>query len=148
MVERAWAWSLHESIPSDVDAGHKLIEQLMTALTGSGWEGRDLFHVQMAAEEAMVNAVTHGNKGSEDKRVEIEFKVSADGVTMRFRDEGEGFCPGDLPDPRSEEHLHCTNGRGVMLINEMMDEVHYNARGNEVTMFKTRTPTDPASDSL
>ena len=142
MVERAWAWSLHESIPSNVDAGHRLIEQLMQALSGLGWEGRDLFHVQMAAEEAMVNAVTHGNQCAADKRVEIEFKVRADTTFMRFSDEGEGFCPSDLPDPRDDEHLQCTNGRGVMLIREMMDEVVYNARGNEVSMIKHRSPAD------
>lgn len=140
MVERAWAWSLHESIPSNVDAGHRLIEQLMTALTQSGWDGSDLFHVQMAAEEAMVNAVTHGNKCAADKRIDVEFKVSREGASLRFQDEGDGFCPADLPDPRDDEHLHCTNGRGVMLIQEMMDEVHYNARGNEVSMYKARTP--------
>ncbi len=140
MVERAWAWSLHESIPSDVDAGHRLIEQLMLTLNEFGWEGRDLFHVQMAAEEAMVNAVTHGNKCAADKRVEVEFKVSPDTALMRFKDQGEGFCPADLPDPRDDEHLECTNGRGVMLINEMMSQVVYNDRGNEVTMVKHRTP--------
>lgn len=138
MVERAWAWSLHESIPSNVDAGHRVIEQLMVALAGMEWEGRDLFHVQMAAEEAMVNAVTHGNKCAADKRVEIEFKVTADCVYMRFMDQGEGFCPADLPDPRDDEHLECTNGRGVMLIREMMSQVVYNDRGNEVTMVKHR----------
>jgi serine/threonine-protein kinase RsbW len=146
MVERAWAWSLHESIPSNVDDGHRLIEQLMSALNGLEWEGRDLFHVQMAAEEAMVNAVTHGNQCDENKRVEIEFKVTAESVYMRFKDQGQGFCPADLPDPRDEEHLECTNGRGVMLIREMMSQVIYNERGNEVTMVKHRSiPVDEAA---
>ncbi len=140
MVDRAWAWSLHESIPSNVDDGHRLIEQLMSALNDLGWDGRDLFHMQMAAEEAMVNAVTHGNKGASDKHVEIEFKVAADSAFMRFRDQGEGFCPSALPDPRDDDHLECTNGRGVMLIKEMMNQVQYNDRGNEVTMLKHRTP--------
>ena len=141
MVERAWAWRLHESIPSNVDDGHRLIEQLMSRLTELGWDGRDFFHVQMAAEEAMVNAVTHGNKCASDKRVEIEFKVSADATYMRFRDQGEGFCPGALPDPRDDDHLECTNGRGVMLIKEMMNEDVYNDCGNEVTMVKHRSAT-------
>ncbi len=139
MVEPAWVWKLHESIPSDVDAGHKVIERLMSALEDLQWEGRDLFHVQMAAEEAMVNAVTHGNHQAPDKVVEIEFRAAQGSVYMRFKDQGKGFVPGELPDPRQEEHLECTNGRGVMLIKEMMNEVHYNACGNEVTMLKHRT---------
>ena len=140
MVEPAWVWKLHERIPSNVDAGHKAIERLMSAMSDSQWEGRDSFHVQMAAEEAMVNAVTHGNKHAADKSVEIEFRVSPREIYMRFQDQGEGFCPEELPDPRDDEHLECTNGRGVMLINEMMSEVHYNACGNEVTMIKHRSP--------
>ncbi len=139
MVEPAWVWKLHQRIPSNVDAGHKAIEQLMSAMTESHWEGRDSFHVQMAAEEAMVNAVTHGNKQAADKSVDIEFRVSPQSVYMRFRDQGDGFCPAELPDPRDDDHLECTNGRGVMLINEMMNEVTYNECGNEVTMIKHRS---------
>ena len=82
MVEPAWVWKLHESIPSDVDAGHKLIERLMSALDELHWEGRDLFHVQMAAEEAMVNAVKHGNRQAANKVVEIEFRASPRSVYM------------------------------------------------------------------
>ncbi|MEZ6153478.1 MAG: ATP-binding protein [Pirellulaceae bacterium] len=140
MVEPAWVWKLHERIPSNVDAGHNAIEQLMSAMTDSRWEGRDAFHIQMAAEEAMVNAVTHGNKQAADKSVEIEFRVSPQTVYMRFCDQGEGFCPANLPDPRDDDHLECPNGRGVMLINEMMNEVTYNKCGNEVTMIKHRSP--------
>ena len=138
MVEPAWTWSLEDSIPSSTDAGHQLIEKLLAALTEAGWEGRDFFHVQMAAEEAMVNAVTHGNGGEEKKRVEIEFRVAKDQTRLRFKDEGEGFCPDELPDPRSEENLEMVHGRGVMLIREMMNEVIYNDCGNEVTMIKKR----------
>lgn len=138
MVEPAWTWSLEDNIPSSTDAGHQLIEKLLAALSEAGWEGRDFFHVQMAAEEAMVNAVTHGNGGEESKRVEVEFRVSKEQAKLRFKDEGEGFCPDELPDPRSEENLEMIHGRGVMLIREMMSEVSYNDCGNEVTMIKNR----------
>ncbi len=139
MADTAWAWSLHVQMPSSVEDGHKLIEQLMTALTELGWEGRDFFHIQMAAEEAMVNAVTHGNNRDVNKSVEVEFKVADQTAFMRFKDQGEGFNPADVPDPRDDDHLECTNGRGVMLITEMMNEVRYNDRGNEVTMLKKRS---------
>ncbi len=138
MGDPAWAWTLQQQIPSSLEAGHALIEKLMERLSGLGWEGRDSFHVQMAAEEAMVNAVKHGNHESPNKLVEVEFKVAPHRVYMRFKDQGAGFCPADLPDPRDEDHLECTNGRGVMLIREMMSEVHYNEIGNEVTMLKNR----------
>lgn len=138
MVEATWGWNLHTEIPSSKDAAHDVIEQLLQAVGAAGWEGRDYFHIQMAIEEALVNAVTHGNKESPDKVVELEFKVAAETVYMRIKDQGEGFCPDELPDPRDDEHLECTNGRGVMLIREMMTQVHYNDMGTEVTMVKQR----------
>ncbi len=145
MVEPAWAWSLLREMPSSKEVGHEIIEELLAALTAAGWDGRDFFHVQMAASEAMVNAVTHGNQEADDKTVEVEFKVSETAAYLRFRDEGQGFCPDDLPDPRDDDHLECTNGRGVMLIRELMTEVHYNDSGNEVEMVKHRnTETESA----
>lgn len=138
MVEATWSWNLCKQIPSSKDAAHEVIEKLLQALTQAGWEGRDYFHVQMAVEEAMVNAVTHGNQESSEKMVEIDFKVAAEVIYLRIKDQGGGFCPEELPDPRDEDHLQCTNGRGVMLIREMMDTVQYNAIGNEVVMIKSR----------
>lgn len=138
MTEVSWTWSLHEKIPSSLPIAHKYLESFLQALRDSGWEGRDYFHVQMASEEALVNAVTHGNKESPDKQVEIEFRVSPDLVILRIRDEGSGFNPNSLPDPRSEERLEAVHGRGVWLIREMMSEVTYIGRGNEVLMSRLR----------
>lgn len=138
MVEADWNLHFTKQIPSSKDAAHVLSDQLLETLSGAGWEGREYFHVQMALEEALVNAVTHGNKEAPDKVVEVEFKVRADKVYIRIKDEGEGFSPDKLPDPRDDEHLGCTNGRGVMLICELMDDVTYNSIGNEVVMTKSR----------
>jgi serine/threonine-protein kinase RsbW len=138
MTEAEWRLTFIKQIESSKDAAHELIDQMLVAMSDAGWEGREYFHVQMALEEAMVNAVTHGNKEAPDKVVEVEFKLRADLVFIRITDQGEGFRPEDLPDPRDEEHLECTNGRGVMLIRAMMDEVSYNGVGNEVVMIKSR----------
>ncbi len=144
MSESEWSWTLTTDIPSSVDVGHEVIEKLLSVLSAEGWDGRDFFHVQMAAEEAMVNAVKHGNKESPDKKVKIEFKVSPRETYLRFTDAGEGFNPADLPDPREDEYLECTNGRGVMLIQEMMTKVVYNKRGNQVEMWKERASESSA----
>lgn len=133
-----WTWTLSETIPSSTDEGHAIIEQLLRALDEAGWEGSDLFHVQMAAEEAMVNAVTHGNKKNSALVVELEFKVSPAQVFLRVKDQGEGFCPDEVPDPTDDDHLEVVHGRGVFLIQKMMTEVRYNDCGNEVTMIKQR----------
>lgn len=139
MSKPALGWSLHEKIPSSLDVGHATIERLIAALEANNWEGRDLFLIQLAIEEAMVNAITHGNKQADDKVVEVEFRVDPQTTFMRIKDQGAGFDPSAVPDPREDDHLECTNGRGVMLIREFMSEVRYNECGNEVTMIKHRS---------
>ena len=139
MSKPALGWCLQEKIPSDLDVGHATIERLIAALEANNWEGRDLFHIQLAIEEALVNAITHGNKQSKDKVVEVEFRVDPNLTFLRIKDQGAGFNPEAVPDPRDDDHLECTNGRGVMLIRELMSEVRYNDRGNEVTMIKHRS---------
>lgn len=138
MVEAAWSWTLREDIPSNEQAGHEAIERLLVALSDAAWDGRDYFHVQMAVEEAVVNAVKHGNKENPNKIVELDFKVSSETTFLRIKDQGDGFSPDDLPDPRADENLESTNGRGVMLIREMMTEVEYKHGGREVVMVKRR----------
>lgn len=146
MPETAWDWSLKEQIPSSLDVGHELIERYIKVLEQHGWEGRDLFHVQLAFEEAIVNAITHGNHESPDKTVEVELHVNRQSTTMRVLDQGCGFCPESLPDPTDDEHVETPHGRGVMLIKQMMNEVIYNARGNQVTMTKHRPQNQGSSD--
>jgi serine/threonine-protein kinase RsbW len=80
-----------------------------------------------------------GNQLAEDKVVEVEFRVDPHRTYLRVNDQGAGFNPAAVPDPRDDENLECTNGRGVMLIREFMSEVRYNDRGNEVTMIKYRS---------
>lgn len=138
MADAEWKWELSRTIPSSKDVAHELVEELLKALTEHGWDGSDLFHVQMAAEEAIINAVTHGNQEADDKVVEVEFRVSEKSVYLRFKDQGEGFCPDKLPDPTDDENLESTHGRGVFLIKQMMTQVTYNDCGNEVTMLKHR----------
>jgi serine/threonine-protein kinase RsbW len=142
MSEPQWNWVLEECIPSSLDAGHRTIDQLLNALTTWGWDGRDFFHVQMAIEEAMVNAIKHGNKEAADKTVAVQFRIGPSLVWMQLTDQGEGFDPNSLPDPTDEEHLDQPHGRGVMLIRELMTTVSYNERGNQVTMHKVRSTDD------
>jgi serine/threonine-protein kinase RsbW len=146
MAETAWDWSLQEYISSSLDIGHQLIERYIKTLEQFGWEGRDLFHVQLAVEEAIVNAITHGNHESPDKMVEVELHISRQLTSMRILDQGCGFCPETLPDPTDDDNLESPHGRGVMLIKQMMDQVQYNPRGNQVTMIKHRTQETSPED--
>jgi serine/threonine-protein kinase RsbW len=137
-TEHEWSWKLSQRLTSDTDEAHKAIERLESALQEVGWEGRDLFHVRMAAEEGLVNAIEHGNKRDPSKHVDLEFRVSRNACFIRITDEGSGFCRNKLKSCLDEECLEKPRGRGVWLIEQFMSETEYNERGNQLTMLRKR----------
>jgi serine/threonine-protein kinase RsbW len=96
----------------------------------------DLFAIHLAMEEAIVNAVKHGNKKNTDKAVAIEYDVSPEKIDVTVTDQGRGFNPDGLDDPRLGDNVYKTGGRGVLLIKSYMDTVEYNEIGNSVHMVK------------
>ncbi len=102
-----------------------------------------IFAVKLALEEALCNAVKHGNQGDPTKKVTIRYAVSIEKVVVIVRDEGEGFSPTTVPDPTTPERLPIPSGRGIMLIRAYMDEVRYRDKGRELFFMKRRTPSTP-----
>ncbi len=117
--------------------------------------------VGVALTEAMNNALEHGNLEVDssireddleryfelvrlrrtvvpyrDRRIHVEARLDRDSARFVIRDEGPGFDPSSLPDPRDPANLDRPSGRGVLLIRLFMDEVLFNERGNEITMVK------------
>jgi hypothetical protein len=78
-----------------------------------------------------------------DSEVEIVAEFSKEGAWFRVTDEGEGFARDLVPDPTSDCRLLEPNGRGLLLINHIMDEVCYNNCGNSLEMFKRKTSLHP-----
>lgn len=134
-----WLWSNVETIPSDTAEGQRLIKELLAQLELAEWETHDSFGVHLAAEEALVNAIKHGNKQDPTKSVHVDMRVSKQQVLIHITDEGPGFNPEAVPDPTLDENLDVPSGRGVMLIRAYMTEVEYNEQGNSVRMVKTRS---------
>ena len=125
------------------------------------WSQRDRLQIGMALDEALVNAMHHGNLevNSElkiedesnyynlidkrlellpykDRRVRIEIEYSEKHICIQISDEGPGFDPSTIPDPTTPENLHRICGRGLFLIRNFMDQVAHNAIGNQITMTK------------
>jgi CheY-like chemotaxis protein len=119
--------------------------------------------VGMALQEAVHNAAEHGNlevssdlreenlagyhalleaRAGEppyrDRRIRVQARLDREHATFRIRDEGPGFDPNSLPDPRDPQNLEKLSGRGVLLMRTFMDEVRFNDRGNEVVLVKRR----------
>jgi len=124
-----------ESKPSALE---QFCQPLLQSLREFGFTEDDVFGVHLAVEEAFHNAVEHGNKRDASKKVEVEYAVSDTKVEIRIADEGKGFNPGTIPDPREGDNIYRSHGRGLLLINAYMDEVHYNQHGNRVTMVRLR----------
>ena len=138
MAANQWHLLLETSIPSDALAGREVMEQLLSQLETIDWIQEELFGVHLAVEEALVNAIRHGNGEDTAKQVSVCCKLSRDRLLIEIADEGEGFNPGDVPDPTEDEHLEVPSGRGIMLMRSFMTRVEYNDAGNRVIMEKCR----------
>jgi serine/threonine-protein kinase RsbW len=126
------------SIPSDLAEARRVQEQIAGALQASAYSEHDIFSIKLALEEALVNAIKHGNQMDPDKRVVVAYSVSPDRFDIRITDEGDGFRPEDVPDPTAIENLERPCGRGLLLMRGFMTEVEYHGRGNVVSMAKVR----------
>ncbi|QUW00440.1 ATP-binding protein [Chloracidobacterium sp. MS 40/45] len=122
-------------IPSVIPRMHELLQELMNLLEARGIAEPNS-NIVLALDEAIANAIKHGNHEDPTKQVHVVVEFMHDEVTFTITDEGDGFDLNALPDPTDPSCLMRTCGRGVMLIYHIMDEVEYNARGNQVRMKK------------
>ncbi len=124
------------SIPSDPAEARRLGEEIEVLLRNSNAHTHDVFSIKLALEEALVNAIKHGNQMDRSKKVHVSYQLHADRFEVSVSDEGPGFDPADVPDPTAIENLERPCGRGLMLMRHYMSEVSYNDRGNGVLMCK------------
>ena len=91
----------------------------------AGHPSEDEYWLVTALREAVANAVRHGNKQDPDRRVRIEYRIQNSTVTIRIEDEGDGFDPGDIPDPTDPANLLRPNGRGIFYMRQFMQRVDF-----------------------
>jgi serine/threonine-protein kinase RsbW len=111
-------------------------KKLIDALKEKGVDEDIIFDIHVGFEEALRNAMVHGNKMDPRKKVTVKTEVNTSIVVICVEDEGEGFDPETLPDPTLDENLLKEGGRGVYLIRHLMDEVRYENGGRRVIMKK------------
>ena len=90
-----------------------------------GFNDEAAYGIDMAVREAVTNAVLHGNREDESKKVEITFRGSPSVIEITVRDRGEGFNPKNVPDPTDPQNLMKASGRGILFMRTFMDEVEY-----------------------
>ena len=118
-------------------------DAVMEDLKAAEFSKKCRFAVKLALDEALANAVRHGNHSDPEQTVTVDWEIADDQVTVSVEDCGCGFAPDELPDPTAEENLHRPHGRGVMLMRAYMTDVRFNDSGNVVTLTKKRDCTLP-----
>ncbi|MFN3168914.1 MAG: ATP-binding protein [Phycisphaeraceae bacterium] len=130
-ISKSW------TIPSTNAEAARVQQAIVEAIQQHGCYKREaVFAVRLALDEALVNAVKHGNQNDPDKFVQIDFDIDDERLVIEVEDQGGGFAPTDLPDPTAPENLSRPNGRGVMLMRAYMTDVAFNDRGNRVILTK------------
>lgn len=125
-------------VASTLEAAKAPETQILNAAVDCGFGEEDRFAIKLALEEAMTNAVKHGNCNDCSKHIIVRFAVNDRRAVIIVRDEGCGFQPNAVPDPTASDRIARPNGRGIMLIRAYMDEVYFRDNGCEVYMMKRR----------
>ncbi len=127
---------LHK-LPADVNLISPVVEEIMRVVTEMGCAEGQEFDIELALREALANAIKHGGKNDPSKQIECCVACDRErGMLIVVRDPGRGFDPNDLPSPLRGENLFSTHGRGIFLINQLMDEVRFEKGGTEIHMVK------------
>ena len=118
-----------------------------------GLDEDSLHWVGVAIRESVINAIKHGNRHDATKHVFVEFEATTEDVvpelSIRVRDQGEGFEPEEVANPLAPENLLKSSGRGIFLIKNFMDDVQLQRApegGMEIRMVKRVQATNSAAD--
>ena len=135
-INKDLAYKKFLSVPSNILEIDLAIMKIVTEITKTLHFGdEDRWRVYTALYEAMINAVEHGNKFNVQKRISVIYRIYRNWVIFKVRDQGRGFRVNSIPNPIDEENVLKPSGRGVYMINKIMDKVKHNKAGNEISMF-------------
>jgi serine/threonine-protein kinase RsbW len=126
---------LQKTLQAQVEAIPPFVDEIMEIVSSMGCAAGKEREVEMALLEALANAVQHGCKNDPSKQVEC--CVACDesrGLLIVIRDPGAGFDPASIPSPIVGQNLYASHGRGIYLINQLMDEVRFEKGGTEIHM--------------
>jgi serine/threonine-protein kinase RsbW len=130
--------SFELTIASDPSEVQRVQDHVEGQLQQHQFEDREIFSIRLALEEALVNAIKHGNQMDRAKKVHVAYAIRPDRFEVAITDEGRGFDPDAVPDPLCEENLERPCGRGLFLIRHYMTDVVYHPPGNRLSMVKLR----------
>jgi len=128
-------------LPTDVQSIESAVDYVMSCCTTCpDHVGRLNLNFRVGLTEALSNAMLYGNAHDPSKHVVVEVTIAHGRLKATVKDQGKGFDPATIPDPTHAENLTRPCGRGVFLMRQLLDEVWYNDRGNEVTLILQLDP--------
>jgi serine/threonine-protein kinase RsbW len=128
---------LRTRVAGRLDALSPAVEQVMTEVRAMECSAGKEFEIETALREALANAIRHGCGNDGTKTVEVCVACDeAKGMLIVVRDPGRGFDPAAIPSPTHGLNLYRHHGRGIYLINQLMDEVSFDKGGTEIRMLK------------
>ena len=135
--------ALNITIPADPAAMTTVGDGVTELLTSKGWPEEEVMKVELALQEGLANAIRHGCKNDPTKKVQCSVTFDAKGeVVIVIRDPGPGFNVAAVPNPLEGTNVLKSSGRGVFLINQLMDTVEFSDGGRRVLMSKKIVGSD------
>ncbi len=126
-------------VPSDVDRVGEAVDLVAEQVETQFADPRAVrFNLRVALGEALANAILYGTRSDPSKQVGVRVRFGRTSIEMEVNDDGEGFDPDIVPDPTTPEYISAAGGRGIFLIKNLVDEVHFNEKGNTICMTLRR----------
>jgi serine/threonine-protein kinase RsbW len=135
------------TIASDYADAREVQRLILEEIDKAGFDHDTQFGIKLALEEAIINAIKHGNKLNKQKQVHVEWRVTPDMVEIIIEDEGPGFDRSSVPDPTHDGNLEKLTGRGILLIESYMSDVQWSKGGRRVRLVKKNPGTTRGAKS-
>jgi serine/threonine-protein kinase RsbW len=124
----------HSEIRSDFPSMREVQGELISAVVAHHFDDDAVFAIKLALEEALINAIKHGNKLDASKTVIVDAIINDKKAEFVIQDQGEGFRRRDVPDPTHDNNREKSSGRGLLLIEAYMTDVAYSDQGRRLKM--------------
>ena len=127
------------TVPSELEIVEQTVDIVARYCLACGLSVRAVrFNLRVALSEALANAIVYGNRLDPGKRVHVTLRQRGEDVEVSVQDQGSGFDPHGVPDPRHPNYLGRSEGRGLFLIKELVAHLAFNEKGNSVCMTLRR----------
>jgi serine/threonine-protein kinase RsbW len=135
------------TIPGDAGAISPVVHKIMAVINEMGCAAGREYEIELALYEALANAVEHGSENDPSKKIQCSVACDHErGMLIVIRDPGPGFDPASIPSPIVGQNIFSTGGRGIYLINQLMDEVRFEKGGTEIHMRMKPHAAGPSSE--